>query len=182
MTSKVKGTTMMGQRGLRTGGCVVQSGFTRIDPASRATSLHRMGRNSRLSAFTLIELLLVLVILSVLAAVVVPKFTNRAEQAKQVAARTSIESLSTALSAYEVDNGQFPNSSDGLNSLLVAPASAKDWRGRYVEKIPVDPWGNAFVYVCPGTHNTDGFDLSSYGADGREGGTDDVTNWTDTGK
>lgn len=182
MTSKVKGKTMMGQCGLRTGGRVARSGYTQIDPASRSSTLRRIGNNGRASGFTLIELLLVLVILSVLAAVVVPKFTNRAEQAKQVAARTSIEALSGSLNAFEVDNGRFPTSDEGLDALVTAPASAKDWRGRYVEKIPVDPWGNPFVYQCPGSHNTDAFDLSSYGADGREGGTDDVANWDTSAK
>lgn len=129
------------------------------------------------SAFTLIELLLVLVILAVLAAVVVPKFTSRSEQARETAAKTDISQLETALDAFEVDCGRFPSSDEGLGGLLQQPPSAQGWRGPYVKRAPVDPWGNAYVYRFPGTHNANGYDLFSMGRDGREG-TDDISNWS----
>ncbi len=134
-------------------------------------------RNENRRGFTLIELLLVLAILAVLAAVVVPKFTNRSEQARVTAARTDISNISTALRAFEVDNGRFPNSDEGLGALLQAPGNAKNWHGPYLEKgLPVDPWGNAYLYASPGQHNND-FDLLSLGPDGREG-NDDIDNWS----
>ena len=45
---------------------------------------------------------------------------------------------------------------------------------------PKDPWGNDYVYTCPGEHGD--FDLLSYGADGQPGGTDenaDITNYVE---
>lgn len=128
-------------------------------------------------AFTLVELLLVLVILATLAAIVLPKFTGRTEQAKTTAAKTQIANISMALNAFEVDNGYFPRSG-ALNALLEQPNDATNWRGPYLEKgIPVDPWNNAYIYEYPGKHNANGFDLMSAGPDSRAGTEDDVNNW-----
>jgi len=132
----------------------------------------------RTAAFSLIELLLVLVILAVLAAVIVPKFTNRSEQARVTAAKTDISMLETALDAYEIDNGGFPSTEEGLGALVQAPGSAADWKGPYIKRgAPSDPWGNAYVYRYPGTNNPNSYDLSSLGPDGREG-NDDINNWS----
>lgn len=134
----------------------------------------------RASAFTLIELLLVLVILGILAAIVVPKFANRGEQARQTAAKTQIGAFSTALSAFEIDNGFYPRGKDGLMMLIQRPNDATSWRGPYLEEkggIPADPWGRPYLYECPGKNNVNSYDLSSAGFDGREGNEDDVTNW-----
>lgn len=139
---------------------------------------NRGWRMARRRAFTMVEMLLVLVILATLAAIVVPKFTGRSEQAKQTAAQTQIANLSTALDAFEVDNGYYPKGSDGLNDLLAQPKDAKNWRGPYMKQgIPNDPWGNPYIYESPGKNNTRGYDLMSMGADGRVGGNDDITNW-----
>ena len=129
------------------------------------------------SGFTLIELLLVLVILAVLAAVVVPKFTGRSEQAKQAAAKTDISNISMQIAAFEIDTGRFPSTEEALGALMSAPANANGWRGPYLERLPVDPWQNQYQYRYPGQHNTSGFDLFSMGADGREG-NDDIDNWS----
>jgi general secretion pathway protein G len=135
-------------------------------------------RVSRAAAFTLIELLLVLVILAVLAAVVVPKFTGRAEQARMAAAKTDITALETALDTFEVDAGRYPSTDEGLNALLNPPSGVKTWNGPYVKKAPVDPWNNPYVYRYPGQYNARSFDLSSNGPDGQEGGQDDINNWS----
>lgn len=130
------------------------------------------------SAFTLVELLLVLVILGVLAAIVVPKFSGRTEQARLTAAQTQIAAFSTALGMFEVDNGSYPKGRNGLLELVQAPRDSKNWHGPYLKDIPKDPWGNDYVYECPGRHNATGFDIMSMGPDLRAGSEDDVTNWT----
>lgn len=140
-------------------------------PASR--------RSYRKAGFTLIELLLVLMILGVLAAIVVPKFAGRTEQARVTAAQTQISTFGTALDAYEVDNGSYPRGSGGLDELVQQPRDAKNWKGPYIKgEIPRDPWGNAYLYECPGKQNPNGYDIMSYGPDGKEGGDDDITNWS----
>ena len=131
----------------------------------------------RRRGFTLIELLLVLVILAVLAALVVPKFTNRSQQARETAVKTEISILQTQLDAFEIDTGRFPTAGEGLGALLQQPAGVQSWRGPYLERgKPKDPWGNEYVYRYPGQKNTSGFALYSLGADGREG-NDDIGNW-----
>jgi general secretion pathway protein G len=136
-------------------------------------------RNRR-AGFTLIELLLVLVILGVLAAIVVPKFAGRTEQARVTAAQTQIATFGTALDAFEIDNGYYPKGKDGLQDLIVQPRDAQNWKGPYLkgDVVPVDPWGNPYIYECPGRYNTSGYDLMSMGPDGREGGDDDIANWS----
>jgi general secretion pathway protein G len=124
-------------------------------------------------AFTLIELLLVMVILAILAAVVVPKFTGRTEQARETAAKADLSNLKTSLGAFEIDTGRFPTTDEGLTALISPPADIQGWSRPYVDKIPVDPWGHPYVYRSPGSNNKD-FDLFSTGPDGREGSADDV--------
>lgn len=131
------------------------------------------------NAFTLIELLLVMVILGVLAAIVVPKFTNRTEDAKKAAAKQDISGTATALDTFEVDNGRYPTSDEGLAALSNPPSNMTNWHGPYIAKpIVNDPWGHPYVYRFPGSHNPRGFDLFSTGPDGQEGGGDDIDNWT----
>jgi general secretion pathway protein G len=129
------------------------------------------------AGFTLIELLLVLVILSVLAVVVVPKFTGRSEQAKATAAKTDISTFKGALERFELDAGRYPTTEEGLNALVVQPNGVSAWH-KQLDSVPVDPWKNPYNYRFPGQHNTDSYDVWSNGPDGREGGTDDVDNWS----
>jgi general secretion pathway protein G len=131
----------------------------------------------RRRGFTLIELLLVLVILGVLAALVVPKFTNRSRQARETAAKSDISNIRTAIEAFEIDVGRYPSSEEGLNALITQPPSLTSWNGPYLDRgAPKDPWQNPYLYRYPGQKNTSGFDLYSLGADGREG-NDDIGNW-----
>src|SRR6267143_4871237 len=100
---------------------------------------------SRRSAFTLVELLLVLVILGILAAIVIPKFSGRTEQAKEQAAVTQISTFKTALDAFEVDNGYYPKGKSGLQDLIQQPRDATSWKGPYLKgDIPNDPWGRPY--------------------------------------
>jgi general secretion pathway protein G len=142
-------------------------------PAPAASGRRRAG-------FTLVELLLVLVILGTLAAIVYPKLAGRSEQARITAARTQIAAFSTALDAFEVDNGYYPKGRTGLEDLITQPRDAVNWKGPYLKDIPKDPWGNDYIYEYPGKHNVNGYDLYSMGPDGRENTEDDITNWQTT--
>ncbi|MDA8139866.1 MAG: type II secretion system major pseudopilin GspG [Desulfobacteraceae bacterium] len=140
--------------------------------------------NGKNQGFTLIELLVVILILGLLIGIVGPKLIGRSDDAKVSAAKIQIESLSSALKMYKLDNGFYPSTEQGLQPLVVQPQSGKipkRWtQGGHLEKgkVPQDPWHNEYIYMCPGAHGD--FDLMSYGADGVAGGdgyNKDVTNW-----
>ena len=125
--------------------------------------------------FTLVEIMLVVVIIGILAALVIPKIAGNTERARVTAAQADINGgIKSALGQYEVDIGFYPKS---LQDLLVQPGNAKNWHGPYLDKLPVDPWGNPYVYYFPGKHNPSGYDLLSVGPDQKEGTEDDVGNW-----
>lgn len=129
--------------------------------------------------FTLIEILLVVIIIAALAAMVVPRVVGRSEEAKKTIAKADIEqNLATALKLYELDNGYFPTTQQGLTSLRVKPNISPippNWKGPYIETDPLDPWGNPYVYVAPGKYRPD-YDLYSKGMD-MNSDDDDITNW-----
>ena len=129
--------------------------------------------------FTLIEILMVVVIIGALAAMVIPRLSGRSEKAKIMIAQVDIESnIASALKLYELDNGMFPTSAQGLAALREKPSTSplpKSWNGPYLEKDPIDPWGNPYVYASPGTHRPD-YDLYSKGKD-PDSAQDDITNW-----
>ena len=127
--------------------------------------------------FTLIELMLVIIIIGTLAAMVMPRFVGRTEQARVAAAEADINTnIATALKLYEVDNGSFPTTEEGLDVLLNKPASSSRWNGPYLEREPIDPWGKKYQYKCPGEHRTYDYDLYSLGKDGKIS-DDDIKNW-----
>ena len=134
-------------------------------------------KNRSKRGFTLTELMLVVVIIGILAALVIPKIAGNSDRARRTAAIADINGgIKSALGQYEVDNGNYPKS---LQDLVVAPGNAKNWHGPYFDsaKLPVDPWGNAYIYYYPGKHNPSGYDLLSAGPDGKEGTDDDLGNW-----
>ena len=127
--------------------------------------------------FTLIELMLVVIIIGALVAMVMPRLAGRGEQARVATAKADIQTnIATALKLYELDNGSFPTSTDGLNALLSKSSSASNWNGPYLERKPLDPWGREYNYKSPGEHRTADYDLYSFGNDGVES-QDDVKNW-----
>ena len=122
--------------------------------------------------FTLIELLVVMVIIGLLVSYVGPKYFNQLSQSEVKAAKAQIDSIKKALDVYRLDNGAYPDQSTGLTALMVPPASARKWRGPYLQKdIPSDPWNQPYIYRIPGEKAE--FDLLSLGADAKPGGDDE---------
>ena len=132
--------------------------------------------------FTLLEIMVVVVILGILAALVVPKIISRPDEARVIAAKQDIASLMQALKLYRLDNQRYPTTEQGLQALLAKPTTAPiplNWKpGGYIERLPKDPWGNAYQYLYPGIHGE--IDTFSYGADGAPGGEGndaDIGSW-----
>jgi general secretion pathway protein G len=126
------------------------------------------------AGFTLIELLVVIVVITVLAGLVGPMVFRNVGDSKMAAARAQIELFGLALEQYRLDNDYFPRTAQGLEALRSVPTgdpAARNWRGPYLKKpVPLDPWGRAYVYQSPASTNPDGYDIRSYGRDGKPGG------------
>jgi general secretion pathway protein G len=137
-------------------------------------------RRSLQRGFTLIELMVVLLIIGVLAALIVPNVLERADDARVTAAKTDVNNLMQALKLYKLDNQRYPTTEQGLQALLTKPTSGPaplNWK-TYLDKLPNDPWGKAYVYLNPGIKGE--VDVMSLGADGVAGGEGkdaDIGSW-----
>ena len=131
----------------------------------------RSGNQSQ-QGFSLIELLVVLVILGLLSGLVGPRLFNKVDSSKVETASTQVRMLKVGLQTYRLDVGRYPTTEQGLAALITEPADATHWQGPYLEEaLPLDPWGNSYVYVDT-ANNLQGFALYSRGADGVDGGED----------
>ncbi|HNW15706.1 MAG TPA: type II secretion system major pseudopilin GspG [bacterium] len=120
--------------------------------------------------FSLLEIMVVITIMTMIMGAVGVGVMSYLDKSKIKQARIDIATISNALDLYKTEFGKYPDSEDGL-SRLVEEKILKE------KKAPRDPWGNDFIYIYPGSNNEDGFDLYSFGPDGKEGGNDDIVNW-----
>jgi len=134
--------------------------------------------------FTLLEIMVVVFILSLLVAIVAPRIIGRTDDARVTGAKIQIRNFETALKLFKMDNGFYPDTQQGLEALIEIPAAGRiphnyKEEGYWEERqIPLDSWGNPYIYVSPGLHGD--FDIMSYGGDGKEGGEGkdaDIKNW-----
>ncbi len=146
------------------------------------TKSNRMIASARLSknrGFTLLELLVVMVIIGLLAGYVGPKYFAQIGKSEVKVAKAQVDALGKALDQFRLDVGHYPTMDEGLSALVTHPANETRWDGPYLAKaLPVDPWGNPYVYKSPGEHGE--YDLISYGKDkqlGGEGEAADITSW-----
>ncbi|MDO4905249.1 MAG: type II secretion system major pseudopilin GspG [Lautropia sp.] len=147
-------------------------------PQAHITRTRVMRRES--AGFTLIELMVVVMILGVLAALVVPNFMNRPDEARAVVAKQDISQIMQQLKLYRLDNGRYPTTEQGLEALVSRPTSgpaANNWKS-YLDKMPTDPWGKPYQYLNPGIRSEiDVFSLGADGVAGGEGGDADIGSW-----
>lgn len=132
--------------------------------------------------FTLIEIMIVIVIIGILGAFIVPKIMGRPDEARIIAAKQDLATISQALKLYKLDNMRYPTTEQGLQALVKKPTIAPEppnWKGNgYLERLPTDPWKHPYQYLQPGLRGE--FDVMSYGADGAAGGEGndaDIGSW-----
>ena len=150
--------------------------------ADEALKVMKLSKYQKQSGFTLIEIMVVIVILGILASLIVPKIMSRPDEARIVAAKQDMASIMQALKLFKLDNQRYPTTEQGLQALIQKPRSApvpQNWKaGGYLERLPIDPWGNPYQFLNPGLHGE--LDIISLGADGAAGGDGndaDIGNW-----
>jgi general secretion pathway protein G len=136
----------------------------------------------RPGGFTLLELMVVVLIIGMLAALVVPRVADRPDEARATAARHDIATLVQALRMYRLDNRDYPSTEQGLEALVRRPETGplpSNWRsGGYLERLPLDPWGQPYRYLNPGLRgDIDVFSLGADGAPGGDGRNADIGSW-----
>jgi general secretion pathway protein G len=135
-------------------------------------------KRKRKSGFTLIEIMVVVMIIGMLSALVGVRVFSIWEKSKRKGSVAQMKNFETALSAYRLDNGHYPTTEQGLDALIkqptIEPVPRNYPHGGYLgaSEVPMDPWGNPYVYFSPGLNGED-FSIISYGADGVEGGEGD---------
>jgi general secretion pathway protein G len=119
---------------------------------------------------TLIEILVVLTLIGIVMGIIGGNFIGKGEQAKAKAATIEISQIGQSLDLYKLEIGRYPTTQEGLQALIQAPSGVANWNGPYWKKgtLPKDPWGNEYKYVAPGTSAP--YEITSLGADGKEGG------------
>ncbi|MCZ6673194.1 MAG: type II secretion system major pseudopilin GspG, partial [Verrucomicrobia bacterium] len=131
----------------------------------------------RQRGFTLMEILLVMALLGGLIILGLGPVGKILVGGQEDTARIFVnDTMKASLFRYRIDNGRYPTTEEGLQSLMTAPAGATNWKGPYMESMPLDPWNRDFQYRFPGKNNTDKYDIYSLGNDGVESG-DDIGNW-----
>ncbi len=125
------------------------------------------------SGFTLIEVMVVVVILALLAGIATRMVIGRVAEARRTKVAVDLKEIAGALRLYKLDNGVYPSTEQGLDALVAPPKVGilpRRWNpDGYLEKVPLDPWGNPYLYLSDGRS----YQLMSLGADGEEGGEDE---------
>lgn len=124
-------------------------------------------RGAHTKGFTLIELLVVMAVLAILASVVVPRYMDKADMARETVLRQDLQGLRTAIDQFYRDQGVYPPS---LQALVDK---------RYIRAIPVDPITNSpqtWVVIAPKDGSQTVFDVKT-GAKQRARDGSDYANW-----
>ena len=137
--------------------------------------LHEMKKQTNRSAFTLLEIMIVVSIIVILLGLAISKMGNPTGFAKGVAVRADVQAIGTQLMQYEAMNGFYPSTEQGLQALVSQPESEprpSRWYP-FFKELPRDPWGNPYIYRCPGIRHPDKYDLFSAGPDRQADTADD---------
>lgn len=146
--------------------------MTLHNPQFRTSRRSRLRGRARDAGVTLIEMMVVLVIIGIVAALVVPNVIGRPDEARVGVASADLRTIAASLEMYRLDNRSYPTAEQGLSALTTRPVTAPvppNWMaGGYLPNLPVDPWGNPYLYVIPGASGP--YEMTSFGADGEPGG------------
>lgn len=138
--------------------------------------MNKTATQKKQRGFTLIEIMVVIVIIALMGGIVGPAIFSKVQQAEETRVAQDIRAIENALKLYRLDNFDYPSQSDGLDALMSQPASARNWRGPYLENVPVDPWDEPYRYAYPGTHGKE-VEVFTLGRDNQQGGEGPDADW-----
>jgi general secretion pathway protein G len=126
----------------------------------------------------MIEIMLVVMIIVLLLGFAISQMGGNIDIAREARVKGDVQSVKTQLMIYESQNGDFPSTEQGLRALITKPEGASsNWR-QLMEELPKDPYGKAeYLYMRPGKHNPNSYDLYSVGKDHLPDTADDIGNW-----
>lgn len=118
---------------------------------------------------TVLELMIVLVILSLIGVVASVQVIHQLDRAKVDIARLQLTQMESGLELFFLDVGRYPQTDEGLQSLISKPNEISDWRGPYLSKAELlnDPWHEPILYESSDPKR---YFLVSRGSDRKEGG------------
>jgi general secretion pathway protein G len=142
-------------------------------------SIHLTEPRRRDLGFTLIEIMVVVVIIGLLAAIIAPNIMSNLSRAEITAAKQEIRTISQTIEQFRIDFYRYPTTDEGLEILTGKAEINNRPVMRYIDTVPIDPWGRPYMYENPSKHGKD-YDIYTLGADGKEGGDGteaDIGNW-----
>jgi general secretion pathway protein G len=117
--------------------------------------------------FTLLEIMIVLAIMGLIVTGVSIKVFSQLKKAKTSAARIGVKKIGDAAARFMAGPGA--GCPKGIEELIA--------QGELSKSDAKDPWGAAYVFRCPGTQDTEGVDVVSWGPDKTDGTADDIRSW-----
>jgi general secretion pathway protein G len=119
-------------------------------------SIHRGG-------FTLMEIMISVLILGVLLGIAVPGYSYVRTESRIKEAKAQVEIISTAITRLAWDTGRWPGGiprkdplttsygevwdlSAANSGLRTASSIFPGWKGPYLPRIPLDPWGQPYFF------------------------------------
>ena len=129
----------------------------------------------RREGLTLIEIMVVVIILGTIASLVAVNVMGQLEKANIETTRVQMQTFKQALDLFKMDNGFYPETEQGLQALVMPPATGRQPRrynpsGYLQGEVPLDPWGQPYGYASQGYS----FQVFSAGPDGQLGTGDDI--------
>jgi general secretion pathway protein G len=117
--------------------------------------------------FTLLEIMIVLAIMGLIVTGVSIKVFSQLKKAKVSTAKIGVKKVADAAARFMAGPGA--GCPKGIDELIS--------QGELSKGDAKDPWGSAYIFRCPGTQDTDGVDVISWGPDKADGTTDDIRSW-----
>lgn len=122
--------------------------------------------------FSLIEIMIVMALIGGIIVGIVLYVGGQSDTIREDQARTKIQTLKQNIERFQMVNGRYPTTAEGLDATI-----AKSTKQADREALVRDPWGTPLNYISPGIKNPEGFDLFSSGKDKTPNTPDDI--WAD---